>query len=61
MVTARVTANSRKETPNDIAHEEKRNEHGDERNSERNDGETDLLGTLEARPEAAIPFLDVTA
>jgi hypothetical protein len=47
MVTARVTANSRNRRPDDVLHEQQRNEHGDQRDGERNDGEADLPGALQ--------------
>jgi hypothetical protein len=43
----------------DITHEEQRDQHGDERHRERDDGEADLLGALERRLEAAVALLDV--
>ena len=37
MVTASVTANSRNRRPDDIRHEQQRNQHGDERDRQRHD------------------------
>jgi len=43
------------EPANDIAHEEERNENGDQRNGQRNDRESNLLGAPSTRPPAALP------
>ena len=44
--------------PHDIAHEQQRNQHGDQRNGQRDDREADLLGSLQRRFERLVPFLD---
>src|SRR5579863_2094913 len=47
------------EAADDIAHEEKRNQNRDQRNRQRHDGETDLLGTLEGRLHRTFTLFNV--
>src|SRR5208283_2436163 len=43
----------------DIAHEEQRNQHGDQRNGERNDGEANLLGAAQGGPQSRLAGFNV--
>ena len=47
------------EPADDIPHEEQGNEHGDQRDGQRNNGKSDLLGSLERRLHGAIALLQV--
>src|SRR6185369_11774368 len=49
-----------KQAANHLAHEEQRNQHRDQRDGQRNDRETDLLGALERRVQWRFAFFDVT-
>ena len=43
---------------NDVAHEEQRNQHGNQRDGQRYDGETDLLRAFEGRFQRRISLFD---
>ena len=43
----------------DLAHEEERDQHGDQRDGERNDGEADLRRALERRLQRCLALLDI--
>ncbi len=45
--------------PHHVAHEQHRDEHGNERDGQRHDGEADLLRAFERRLERRLAFLDV--
>ena len=47
------------ETPDDIAHEEQRDEHGNERDRQRQDGEADLFGAFQRSLQRRFALLDV--
>src|SRR6266850_1466094 len=49
------------EPADDIAHKEKRNEHGNERDGKRNDGEADLFGTLQRGLQRRFALFDIAA
>jgi len=49
-----------KQASHDVLHEQQRNEHGDQRYRQRNDGETDLPGALQRGFERRIARLNVT-
>src|ERR1700731_744479 len=49
------------EPADDITHKEKRNEHGNERDSKRNDGKADLFGTLQRGLQRRFALFDVAA
>ena len=57
--TVTVTANSRNSTPDHAAHKQQRDEHGDQREGDRDDGEADLAGALQRRLERLLALLDV--
>ena len=58
-MTLSVTANSRNSRPDDVAHEQQRNQHRDQRDGQRDDREADLLGSFERRLQRRLAFLDV--
>ena len=59
MVTARVTANSRKSRPTMSPMNNKRNEHGNQGDGQRNNGEADLRGPFQRRLKRRLAFFDV--
>ncbi len=59
IATEIVAANSRNTRPDDAAHEEDGDEHGHERQRDRDDGEADLARALERGLERLHPVLDV--
>src|SRR6202007_3054204 len=46
---------------NDVSHEKQRNQNRDERNRQRENGETDLFGALERSLQRRLSFFNVTA
>ena len=47
------------QAPDHVAHEQQRNEHGDQRKGQRDDGEADLLCALERGLQRRLAFLDI--
>ena len=54
MVTLKRDGELAEQPPDDVAHEQQRNQHGDERDGQRQDGEADLLRTFQRGLRAAI-------